>query len=201
MGQTSSFRYCERPSTGYRQRLSTEIVFENKNDSPSPGMQIKEKKSSSISNPPYPSDSMRESKVSHNLLCHIATAELVRAHNGTLIPLTSPEISSPLSESDFSWADSRNNLFDCKGKTREEIGMSKLKAMSACGANVKEFTTHGGRSALMFAVLSQDLHFVKRLVTDGANVMEENEHGETALGLAKSLPSQDIYNFLLKSTA
>jgi len=199
MGQTCAFRYLERPTTG-RERLSTEIVFENKNDSPSPVMLIKEPKSSSRLNPTHTSGLERESKVSPPLLLHRATSDHVREHNGTLLLPKSPEISST-SESDFNWADSRNHLFNNKGKTREEIGMSKLRAMQACGVNVTAFTTHGGRSALMFAVLSQDLHFVKKLVTEGANVMEENKHGETALGLAKSLPSQEIYNFLLQSIA
>jgi len=193
MGQTSTFRYRQRPST--------ERISENKIDATTSVILAKDQNSSCRSDLTYSSASVRESKVSYPILCHMATAEFVRAHNGTLVSLTAPDLTSPQSESEFNWADSINNIFDSRGKTREDIGMSKLKAMQACGVNVKKFTTHGGRSALMFAVLSQDFDFVKRLVADGANVMQENEHGETAVGLAKSLPSQEIYNFLLQSIA
>jgi len=101
---------------------------------------------------------------------------------------------------DWSTGNGLDGLRISQVKTREQVGMEALKAMEACGANVKDLSTHGGRSALMFAVLSKDLNFVKRLVEDGANVLEENEQGETALALAKSLPSQEIYAFLLKAS-
>jgi len=109
---------------------------------------------------------------------------------------------SELSMTNFDWAagDGLDGLRLSQMKTREQVGMEALKAMEAVGANVKDLSTHGGRSALMFAVLSKDLNFVKRLVEDGANVLEENEQGETALTLAKSLPSQEIYDFLSKAS-
>jgi len=192
MGQTYTFRDCERSLT--------KVVSEIKNDSRAPAIVINEQKS------PYTSrsdlteayDSMQESTAPHSLLCDISSADLFRAHNSAFSPIS---ISSPASESDFDWAASKNNVFNNKGKTREEIGMSKLKAMQACGINVKGFTTHGDRSALMFAVLSQDLDFVKSLVANGANVMAKNEQGETALDLAESLQSKEIYNFLQQSIA
>jgi len=184
---------CERPARG--------IVSENKKDSPACVIMKGERKSSLRMKLKYTSDSMREWKIGHPLLYPIPTSELVGTCTGTLFSPRSPEVSSFTSVSDFDWADSRNDILGSKGKTREEIGMKKLKAMQACGINVKGFTTHGGRSALMFAVLSQDLDFVKNLVADGANAIEKNEHGETALALSKSLPSQEIYNFLLQSIA
>jgi len=109
---------------------------------------------------------------------------------------------SEQSMTNFDWntGNGLDGLRLSQAKTREQVGMEALKAMQACGANVKDLTTHGGRSALMFAVLSKDLNFVKRLVEDGANVLEENEQGETALAMAKSLPSQEIYDFLLKAS-
>jgi len=192
MGKTIS-SICERPKSG--------ILSENKKDSPPPAVMLKDRNASLHSEFTYRSDS-REWKISHPLLCKIPTADLVGAHTGGVFSPTSTDICTPCtSVSDFDWADSRNNLLGSKGKTREEIGMRKLKAMQACGISVKQFTTHGGRSALMFAVLSQDLDFVKVLVADGADAMEKNEHGETALALSKSLPSQEIYDFLLESTA
>jgi len=195
MGKTLSSK-CERSPSG--------IVSENKKDYPDPVVMIKDRKASLQSDLTYRSDS-REWRLSNPLLYKIPTADLSRMHTGTLFSPTA-DLSTPLSTpftsvSDFDWADSRNDILGSKGKTREEIGMRKLKAMQACGINVKEFTTHGGRSALMFAVLSQDLDFVKGLVADGADVMEKNDQGETALALSKSLPSQEIYNFLLQSTA
>jgi len=109
---------------------------------------------------------------------------------------------SEMSMNNFDWSvgNGLDGLRTSQAQTREQVGMEALKAMAACGANVKDLSTHGGRSALMFAVLSKDLSFVKRLVEDGANVLEENEQGETALALAKSLPSQEIYDFLLKAS-
>jgi len=187
MGQTYTFRDCERPLP--------EIVSEIKKDSRAPAIAIKEQKSPSISSSDHSEayDTLRGLAVPHSLFCDITKANLLRAPSSVFSPIS---MSSPASESDFDWSASRNDLFNNKGKTREEIGMSKLKAMQACGVNVKRFTTHGDRSALMFAVLSQELDFVKGLVADGADVMAKNEHGETALDLAKSLPSQEIYNFL-----
>jgi len=114
---------------------------------------------------------------------------------------TSGLMYTDMSMSNFEWGNQGCDGLELnKAKTREEIGMDALKAMDAIGADVKGLTTHGGRSALMVAVLNRDLDFVKRLVAYGANLEEETEKGETALTLAKSLPSQDIYNFLLQSS-
>jgi len=121
-----------------------------------------------------------------------------------LFPFSSSNANQPteVSMSSFDWAANGCGCdgIDLKLVTREEIGLKTLKAMEACGVDVKTLSTHGGRSALMFAVISEDLGFVKKLVARGADVLEENERGETALGLAKSLSTDDIYNFLLKST-
>jgi len=120
----------------------------------------------------------------------------------TPLSLTDNIIYSEQSMSSFHWEDNGGDGLKATGaKTREQIGMTQLKAMDACGADVKFFSTHGGLTALMFAVLSKDFDYVKRLVAAGAKVQEENDRGETALQLAKSLPSLDIYKFLLQSLA
>jgi len=121
-------------------------------------------------------------------------------------PLSSAVLSIQTEESmsSFDWAE---NGFGFDGlerntdKTREEIGMEALKAMEACGADVKRLSTHGGRTSLMFAVLSKDLRFVKQLVALRADVLKENDEGETALTLAKSLSTHDIYRFLQNVSA
>lgn len=138
------------------------------------------------------------------LLDTSAAKEIVGSHKSSILfPFSySDPMPSEQSMSTFDWAE---NGCGCDGlelkkeKTREEIGMDALKAMDSCGIDVKKLTTHGGRSALMFAVISKDLGFVKQLVADGADVLEETQNGETALSLAKSLSTDDIYNFLLKS--
>jgi len=183
MGLTSSFRDYERPVT--------EGISEMKTDSSASIMVVKDQKS------PLKLDNKETSNKSARKL----------GQSGSLLPVLFPEksssvasasVASVMSMSEFDWCASKNNIFDNKGKTREEIGKLRLKAMLSCGASVKNFTTHGKRSALMFAVLCEDLELVKSLITAGANVKDKDEDGETAIGLAKSLPSQEIYNFLLK---
>jgi len=132
----------------------------------------------------------------------LAAKEIGSHKSYALFPFSfSDAVPSEQSMSTFDWAKGCGcDGLDVKPeKTREEIGIEALKAMVACGTDVNKLSTHGGRSALMFAVISEDLDFVKTLVASGANVREETEHGETALGLAKSLSTNDIYNFLLKS--
>jgi len=120
--------------------------------------------------------------------------------------LSSSALSSQTEESmsSFDWAQNGigfDGLERNTDKTREEIGMEALKAMEACGADVKRLSTHGGRTSLMFAVLSKDLRFVKQLVALRADVLKENDEGETALTLAKSLSTHDIYRFLQNVSA
>jgi len=139
------------------------------------------------------------------ILDTLPAKDIAESHKSyALCPFSfSDAIPSEQSMSTFDWAKGCgcDGLDVKKEKTREEIGIEALKAMVACGTDVNKLSTHGGRSALMFAVISQDLDFVKTLVASGANVREESEHGETALGLAKSLSTNDIYNFLLKSVS
>jgi len=198
MGQTCTVGQGARPEEV--------IVPEERNLS---SMMIKDRKASTTTEtktttptPSCPSTPEQKSK----LLDTIAPKEIVGSHkNNALSPFSYSEaaIASEQSMSTFDWAE---NGRGCDGlevqreKTREQIGMEALKAMVACGKDVKNLSTHGGRSALMFAVISEDLDFVKQLVASGADIREENEQGETALSLAKSLPTDNIYNFLLNSS-
>merc|ERR1719233_2450886 len=103
--------------------------------------------------------------------------------------------------SSFDWVTSGCDiLLECKGQSREEINIKSLKAMHDNKVDLKDWKTHGGRTALMVSVLAQDLEFVKILVEQGHNVTKKIKNGETALQLAETLPSQEIYNFLLQSS-
>jgi len=105
---------------------------------------------------------------------------------------------SEMSFSTYDWVNKGGDGLEVtKVMSREQCGMLALKAMDANGVDVKDLNTHGGRSALMFAVISDDFEFVKRLVNNGADLTEQTADGETALSLAKSLSSPKIYNFLL----
>jgi len=79
---------------------------------------------------------------------------------------------------------------------RHEIGLEVLKAKIHCGANPKSMTTHGDRTALMFAVLAGDLCFIKELVELGVDVNKKNSSGETALGLANDIQRDDMVDYL-----
>jgi len=105
-----------------------------------------------------------------------------------------------INSSSFDWERmSIDRLLQCKGDTREEINLKALKAMHANKTDLKSWKTHGKITALMVAVLAEDLEFVKILVAEGHNVLEKSQNGETALTLAKNLPAKEIYNFLLQS--
>jgi len=168
-------------------------------------MMIKNRKASATTEtktltPSCPSTPERKSK----LVDTLAAKEIFGSQKSNALSLYSYSDPMPPSEQSMSTFDWAENGFGCDGlevkreKTREQIGMEALKAMVACGKDVKTLSTHGGRSALMFAVISEDLDFVKQLVASGADVREVNEKGETALSLAKSLSTSNIYNFLLK---
>jgi len=79
---------------------------------------------------------------------------------------------------------------------RYDIGLRMLKAQISYGADPKALTTHGDRSCLMFAVLAEDLNFVKKLVGLGVDVNKTNRFGENALTLALGLESKDIARYL-----
>jgi len=83
-----------------------------------------------------------------------------------------------------------------KPTDRYDIGMEILKATVHNGANPDRMTTHGDRSALMFAVLANDLSFIKSLVAMGVDVNHTNQMGETALSLASEAQRDDIANYL-----
>jgi len=76
-----------------------------------------------------------------------------------------------------------------------------LDAMDAEGVDVSKLTTIGGRTALMFAVLTENLDNVKLLLQKKADPLETNDNGETALSLAKGLKSDAIYKFLYQKIA
>jgi len=84
---------------------------------------------------------------------------------------------------------------------RYDIGLGILKAQIQCGADPKVLTTHGDRSCLMFAVLAEDIDFVKQLVGLGVDVNKTNRSGETALTLALGLEGKDISKYLRKNGA
>jgi len=79
---------------------------------------------------------------------------------------------------------------------RYGIGLELLKAKIHHGANAKRLSTHGDRTALMFAVLAKDLNFTKKLVELGVDVNQSNAQGETALGLACEGQCDDIAKYL-----
>jgi len=78
---------------------------------------------------------------------------------------------------------------------RYEIGLEVLKAKIHHGANPR-MSTHGGRTALMFAVLAKDFDFIKELIELGCNVNETTSIGETALSLANETQMHDIAEYL-----
>jgi len=79
---------------------------------------------------------------------------------------------------------------------RYDLGLEVLKAMIHHGTNPEGMSTHGSRTALMFAVLAQDLGFIKKLVELGVDLNETNCRGETALSLANETGRCDIINYL-----
>jgi len=79
---------------------------------------------------------------------------------------------------------------------RYGIGLELLKAKIHHGANANRLSTHGDRTALMFAVLAKDLKFIKTLVELGVDVNQSNGQGETALGLACEGQCDDIAEYL-----
>jgi len=108
---------------------------------------------------------------------------------------SSMNFSAPAS---FDWSNSPSDGLEHSKRCREKIGLRMLKAMDANGANVSKFTTIGGRTALMFAVICGDLNTVKLLINKNADPLETNERGETPISLAKGLLSNKIYMFLLE---
>merc|ERR1719193_63534 len=180
MGQTCTVGAGARPekTTVPREHNLTSITIPNRKASA--------RKETKTRTPSCPSTPEQKSK----LLDTLAAKEIAGSHkNYGLSPISYSDAMAEQSMSTFDWAKGCgcDGLDVKKEKTREEIGIEALKAMVACGTDVNKLSTHGGRSALMFAVISEDLDFVKTLVASGANVREETEHGETALGLAKSL--------------
>jgi hypothetical protein len=79
---------------------------------------------------------------------------------------------------------------------RYDIGLEVLKAKIHHGANAERLSTHGDRTALMFAVLAKDLDFIKKLVEMGVDVNQSNALGETALSLACEIQNEDIADYL-----
>jgi len=191
MGQTCTVGQGARPEQTREHNLSS--------------LMIKNRKASATTETKTPTTSCPSTPgLKSKLLDTSAAKEIVGSHkHNTLSAYSWTVPASEQSMSTFDWAE---NGCGCDGlevkraKTREEMGMEALKAMVACGKDVKNLSTHGGRSALMFAVISEDFDFVRQLVASGADVQEENEQGETALSLAKSLSTDNIYKFLLKSS-
>jgi len=79
---------------------------------------------------------------------------------------------------------------------RYSIGLDMLKAKIHHGADPTRMCTHGGRTALMFAVLADDYCFTKELVELGVDVNQTTPMGETALGFANEKGRNDIANYL-----
>lgn len=106
-------------------------------------------------------------------------------------------------ESSESWNDGFFSFDGLNKRTsnRYAIGLEMLKAKIHHGANPKNLVTHGNRSCLMFSVLAEDFAFVKKLVELGVDVNETNRQGETALGFANKLQSDDIANYLRRKGA
>lgn len=95
--------------------------------------------------------------------------------------------------SNFSWKDMGSDGLKVKNE-RTDICLMTLEAMEAVGVDTDKFTTHGGRSALMVAIISGNLERVKHFYVKGMDVNKANAAGETPLSLAKGNP--EIYNFL-----
>lgn len=191
MGQRCSLGLCGDFSSDEITMEAGGALYSKMNESQRASTQIKHDSSSHFQ--------LAEEK--EKLLDTTAIPEIGDVKNVALSHISRSIISMPSEESmsSFSWA---GNGIGCDGlerntdKTREDVGMLVLKAMEACGANVEGLSTHGGRTSLMFAVLSKDLEYVKQLVARRADVLKENDQGETALTLAKSLSRNDIYDFL-----
>jgi len=196
MGQTCTVGQGARPE-------ETTVTREHNLSS----LMIKNRKASATTETKTPTTSCPSTPgLKSKLLVTSAAKEIVGSQKNNTLSAYSWTDAMPPSEQSMSTFDWAENGCGCDGlevkraKTREEMGMEALKAMVACGKDVKNLSTHGGRSALMFAVISEDFDFVRQLVASGANVQEENEQGETALSLAKSLSTDNIYKFLLKSS-
>jgi len=193
MGQTCTVGQGARPEQTREHNLSS--------------LMIKNRKASATTETKTPTTSCPSTpQLKSKLLVTSAAKEIVGSQKNNTLSAYSWTDAMPPSEQSMSTFDWAENGCGCDGlevkraKTREEMGMEALKAMVACGKDVKNLSTHGGRSALMFAVISEDFDFVRQLVASGADVQEENEQGETALSLAKSLSTDNIYKFLLKSS-
>jgi hypothetical protein len=85
---------------------------------------------------------------------------------------------------------------DRRVTNRYDIGLEILKAQIQHGADPKVIHTHGDRSCLMFAVLANDIRFIKQLVEFGVDVNQTNRLGETALGFAIEFERDDIVDYL-----
>jgi len=94
------------------------------------------------------------------------------------------------------WSNTASDGLGSGKRTREEMGMLFLEAVDAEGVDVSKFTTIGGRTALMFAVITENLNNVKLLIQKKADPLETNDKGETPLSLAKGLKSGAIYKYL-----
>jgi len=125
-----------------------------------------------------------------------------------MIDENTSQISTTYSLSDvFDTFDSKTNPFKRQKKcsfdglnmritNRYDIGLEVLKATVHHGADPKRMSTHGDRSSLMFAVLANDMKFIKDLVEMGVDVNQTSQMGETALSLACELQRDDIANYL-----
>jgi len=111
-------------------------------------------------------------------------------------PRTSSLQSLDSSAYSVNWSNTASDGLGSGKRTREEMGMLVLEAMDAEGVDVSKFTTIGGRTALMFAVITENLNNVKLLIQKKADPLERNEKGETPLSLAKGLKSEAIYKYL-----
>jgi hypothetical protein len=90
---------------------------------------------------------------------------------------------------------------DKRATNRYDIGLEILKAKIQLGADPKVLHSHGDRSCLMFAVLANDIRFVKQLVEFGVDVNQRNSQGETALGFAIELKRHHIATYLCSKGA
>jgi hypothetical protein len=120
---------------------------------------------------------------------------------GQLFPSMSSTNSSSHSDS-FDIEDLRSfDGLDKRVTNRYDIGLEILKAQIQHGADPKVLHTHGDRSCLMFAVLANDISFIKQLVEFGVDVNQTNRLGETALGFAIEFERDDIADYLRSNGA
>jgi len=120
-----------------------------------------------------------------------------------LSPHSQSSITTDIDEDEFADSVSSGMVFkgsfdglNMRSTNRYDIGLEVLKAKIHHGANAKRLSTHGERTALMFAVLAKDFSFTKKLVKMGVDVNQSNALGETALGLACESQNDEIIDYL-----